>query len=1063
MLEQVRQKRDDLTRDASVLNPIVSAGVGGLNLVDGALKTALTDSTIARNVSVGNDGVLRRRPGTRLLGRQATDDFNGTKNAVNHKVVTTPNGHDFLFGRLGRTMVIRNLQPTRMVGTYKVDYSSGFTVLPASTGDVEGTIVVLKDPRIRVLTFLPTCPTIETRVNEVRYTGDGTATLTVPRSDLEQLIPGIYPSQTIQDDQICVFKNGTRVLPDSITIGSTDITVTFSTTNTTNDLLDLVLFQSYWWAESELYYGDRFADTVTRTNTDTSDVHVPVPANLRDAIEQRGDSKYDQHTLNAYYWTGSNYSQYTQSSDGTPTGSTEFSLSDGTNRINSSPVTPSPLFLTFGSTVAGLPQPVVLARHRRLNHRGGRGAAGSTLNVRVDNQTYTYTPNSGGITVGNVPSFRIFDNEDNQQITSASDEGFFISLDGQWQSEPEINPSSVVRITSTFNEYAPQQLGRVPVYGFTTVCDYGAGSFPSCGATYQNRLVVGGMPHDPLLVAFSALYDSRTPSEPYMYFQNDALDLNPETSAFQVRLDSTPDDRIVSIQEFQGSLFVLTYRGVFRIAAPGRTVISSTNYFVSSVANVGAVSANAVCRPEGSIAFLSPRGLFAIVNGVQSNEATEYKLVELSTKIAAIFDRSLSPQGKTNLWWASYASEERRIYVGLTQPGDEFHCSLLYTYDMLNQAWSSMDTVGGFRTYHGFDAQLERDRSYHYMVVDVYTDGDFHLVGTGEENHLDYQQDFEQGTDIEYLAPRYPITNVTTIYGRDADRNLTVGYIYKVAAPFSPLTGIKDIKVELDGVQLTEGEQYEKLEGGYILINQDTSRIERAESLVITRVDEDGLTTNSSNLAHLAIIADGIPFDQVAWYRLNDDTLEYNKRTWRATLDGDFTRTVGVMFQSVWVSPVITLGQITSDKRLDAVTLYMERIPTKQHWFGTRTEYNANYWPGVAIDTDAGTDPTLTDVPLEPYDARVGVITDQDQSLDSLLNLTTERDFNDPDEEITGVGSPTPHTLQRGLGVAIRRSLKDIVSVFQVALVSKGARPFGISAMQVEASVRGSKQVNRSR
>jgi hypothetical protein len=1054
MLEQqAREQRQDLSRDAGILNPIVSAGTGGLNLVDGALKTALSDSMLARNVVVGNDGVLRRRPGTRDLGRVALSTItNPRANYTNHAVVTTPNGHDFVILRLGITMAAWNLLPDDRFGSYRIQPNTNSFVLPSGVGEQEGSMTVLRDPRIRVITTVPGCPPLETRVNELRVTGNGTNSITIARADIEGLIPGVYEQQDIIERQFVTFVNGEPLPIQSWSQDGTNITFTFTNTYSSSSLFDIVFFQSYWWAEAEMYYGDRFSDSVIRTNLDEEDVHVAIPSNLRDGMEQRGTDPRSEHTIDALYWNGSTYSRYTQVSDGTPDTVTQFALSDGSARIDDSPVIPSPLFMTFGEYEPEVVRPVTLHRHRRLNHRGGGGIVGPDLEVYVDGQGLVFTGTTSGNTFG-LPAFRLWNDNDTAQITNVTTKGSFISIDGQWSTRPELNPSSVVRIISPTSQYAPSAVKRVPAYGFTTVCDYERGSFPSCSATYQNRLVMAGMPHDPLLVAFSALFDSRTPEEPYMYFQNDPLDLNPATSAFQVRLDSTADDRIVALEEFQGSLFAITYRGVFRIAAPGRTVITSDNFFVSSVASVGAVSANSVCRPEGGIAFLSPRGLFAIVNGVQSNEATEYKLVELSTKIASLFDSSLSERGSTRLWWTSYASEERRIYIGLTQPGDKFHTSRMFTYDMLNQAWNEMDTVGGFRVYHGFNAQLARDSSYHFLLTDIYTDGDFYIVGTGREHHLDFQRDISSGDAVTYSAPRMPTSEPSAI----TTSNGTVGRIYKVNGPMSPLTGAKDIRVFVGVEEQEPFTGYVKLPGGYIYL---LGPLTQGASTIIQVVHTNGtnapLSVTSQN-SLLSLVNDGLAYDEEDW-TLNTETATYNQAEW--THPDTFTRdvTVGVIFQSVWVSPVVTLGDITQDKRLEAVTIYMERRPQRRQWYGSFTEYNDLSWPTNAQDEGAGSSLETLDVTLAEFSAEIGIVTDQDQNENHPLHLTTERDFLTLDEP-----TPNPDTLQRALGLAIRRSFTDVVSVFQLALTSRGSQSFGLSAFQVEADLKRSKQVNRSR
>lgn len=1069
LINNPREIRENLQGDTTILNPVTRAGVGGLNLVDGALTTPLTDAMVARNVVVGNDGVLRRRPGTARVQTLATQTLVGAPNRTTLTSVTTARGHDFLIFRVGRAVGARHIRQRSTGPTLRVGPS--FEVL-RSGGGSEGNFVVLRDPRIRVLLFTPDNPTVEIRVNEVRLAQTPTSgnTIVVPRADLEQLVPGVYEQQDIVVQQLNVMVSGQRVNITGMTYDANNVTITTEFTFDGLQVVDVQLFQSYWWAEAEMFYGDRFSDVVTRTNLTEDDLHVPVPSNLRDGLEQRGTDSFDPYTLDAMYWDGAEYNFYSQVDDGLPTTALEFAMSDGSPRRDNSPVVPSPLFLTYGNYEPGVVRPVTLTRHRRLNTRGGNGSTGADLEVFLDDRRLPYVG-----TTGDAPfaSYRMWDATDENQITNLNVRGQFISLDGQWRSRPQVNPSSVVKVVEFNNPYAPLNMTRVPCYGLSEICDYGQGSFPTTGATYQNRLVIAGMPHDPLLVAFSALYDSRTPQEPYMYFQNDPLDLAPESGPFQVRLDSTADDRIISLQEFQGSLFIITYRAVFRIAAAGRAVITASNYFVSSVSSIGAVNTNAIARPEGGIAFLSPRGVFAIVNGVQSNEATEYRLIELSTKISPIFDPTLTKNGLNRLWWMSYATDERRLYVGISDRNDLYHASELYTYDLVNEAWSTMDTVGGFRTWQGIDIALERDTNQHYIICDIFTDGTYSLIATGQKHHLDYQRSGLNADEVlnpnarETETPRHPITTVQTINRHPSLPNVR-GSIYKVLAPMSPLTQVRDIEVTLGGVTLEPVTDYVKLPGNYIqLLNPPVGD---SQQLVVTSLAPRTFDLEPT-VHHLGLVSETLPDTHHVFSQFINQTNkdQYNRWFWVREFQ-QYDWTIGVMFQSVWVSPVYTLGQITQHKRLSAVTLYSERVRNRDHWFGTNETYNAEQWPQVSVPNFAGTEDYSTDASIDRHDAYIGVLTNQETDHTHPLSLGGERDFFDMDEgtypgplELSDGLASRPGPLQVPDGVATRRTFTDTVSVFQLIITSIGQQPFGVSAIQVEADLNPSKYVHKSR
>jgi hypothetical protein len=940
-------------------------------------------------------------------------------------------------------------------------HTTGLTVFPLSAGGSVGDITVLRDPRLRVLTTLDGHPPIDTHVTEVRVVKSGASTsFTVPRTDLIPVNGELLRDTPVVREQFAVMVNGSQQTVLTVT-GTSTLTFTMVNSIPNASNVDIILFRSYWWAEATLQYADRYGDTVVRANTSATDLNVALPTNLRDELVQRGSAptQFSAYNIDARYWTGSAFAQYTQVTNGNPTTNLQFTLSDGGPRHGGAPVTPSTLFMTFGAWETGVVRPVYVTRHRALPHNGGRGINGNQLELAMDKQRFIFTGTTTG-TAATQFSYRLWDSTDTNQVTGISTLGYFMSLDGHWANMGTWNPSSVIRAISFTNTRAPSGMVRVPAYGLPDIADYWVHSYPTATTTFASRLVLAGMPHDPLLVAFSAVYDSRTPEEPLMFFQEDPLDQEPATAAFTVRLDSTADDRVVSLEEYQGSLFVVTKRAIFRIAATGRTNITADNYYVSSVATVGAPNANCVVRPEGQLMVLTRNGLYQIGNGSSANEFTEYLLTEVSAKVSPLFDPLARQKSDTSLWWASYSTSEHLVYIGLSKPGDVYWTTECYTVDPTRGSWSEFTLLGGTQIYSGVSAKVGDGQDVHYLLSDLTASGAFTLLETGAPFPVDAIRDLGGSSVLEYTAPRPPVTSLTTIYNVIPGQGTASGRVYKVLHPMSPATGIQDVHVTLGGVVLTPGVDYDKLPGNYIRLAVAPAS---AQTLTITPRSLAG--TNNEHF--VVAIVDGMPTAGLPFGIKIGTTPTASSWVRRVVLAGTFTSTmVGVEFQSVLAGGVFTFGSLTRDKRLSAVTLYQERMDYRDRWYGTyesRVTASGIHWPSVVFDPSAGSEFAVTDMPVQYYDAMVSLILDEERTQTHPIRLFDERDFLNLAEGTTVEQLDRPPMLQAPLGSAIRRTFSDVVTVVQPVLTSVGARQFGLSGIQFEATQHPSTPVSRTR
>lgn len=1052
MLNPPLPTRENLKTDTI---PLISVGRGGLNLSQSVLQMPEQDLTVARNVVVDNDGVIRRRQGTHLRGTIATQTLNGATNRCNSTVITTPFGHDFAVFRMGRTIHARNITATRLGSLINV-HSTGPTVLSNPAGSQPGDMTVLRDPRLRILLTVGGVPPLDIHVTEVRVSGNGTTTVQVSRDELIPTNGFLLQDQSITASQLAVMVNGVSVPVTSMTSNSTTITITLASAPGVGFDVDVVLFRSYWVAEATQYYADRFCDTLVRTDTDDKDIHVSLPTNLRDDLGQRGASptQYSPVTMDLRYWGGSSYLNYSQVSNGLPSTFAQWASSNGAPRADNNPVVPSNLAITFGAWTGGSPRPIYAWRQRKLNHNGGRGGSGAQLEVVLDAQRLIFS----GSTTGNagVPfAYRLWDSSASAQVTNFNTVGSYISLDANWSTTGPWSPNSLARVISFTNPKAPSGMSRVPLYGMPDIADYHNHSYPTTSATYNQRLVLAGMPHDPLLVAFSAVYDSRTPDEPYMYFQEDPLDQGGDTKPFKLRLDSTPDDVIVALEEHQGSLFVITKRAVFRVAPTGRGNFSAESYYVSRVASVGCPSNQCVSRPEGALSLLTEHGLYLVDNGTQANEFTEYKLTELSTKIRPVFDRIRRTGSDTRLWWSSYDPVQSHIYIGVSEPGDIYWSSSCYIYNLSTQTWSQWDTISGAHIYHGFSGQVGQGIQTHYLLMDPYVNGGFSVVETGAAHHADYLVDLGTTDTVTYTAARPPLTQTSTLYNNVPGQGIASGKVYPVIHPFSP-GNVTDLEVTLGGDVLGP-DDWTKFPNNYIALNTEP---DSSKSLQVKYLTAPG------NDHHVVLVVAGMATSNLPFYKTPGTTDTVHSASRRILLADPYPLQVGMEFQSVVATPCFTFGSIATEKRIQAITLYNERYPTLDRWYGTRrtrTLVDGAWWPTLEADEAAATEWSVTDVPVYRHDAHVSVLTDQQRAHPHPITILNQRDFYDTQEGTNITNLTRPEELQVPLGASVRRTFVETVTVVQVVVTSTGSASFGVSGLQLEASSHPSKTISRTR
>ncbi|ASV43890.1 tail tube protein B, partial [Cyanophage BHS3] len=380
--------------------------------------------------------------------------------------------------------------------------------------------------------------------------------------------------------------------------------------------------------------------------------------------------------------------------------------------LNVTPIVPAPFFVTFGTIMPPPPSAqqitLYMSRLRPLPFNGGNGITGNDLHVRRDNVVQSqYT---GGSSPSNYGDYQLYDLTSSiSPLTSTSALARFIDFTGNAEIGVPANaririvnkavPTSYVGSSATSSNAARTDGSWVPCYGLSSFANYATGSFPRNVALYQGRLVFSGFPQNPLAVAFSSVDDNTVPGEYYASFQIDAMTTK-ASDPLDVRIPSSSDDIVTGLAEHQGYLFVFTRKGLYRIGASGRNNITADNAVVSSIASKGTPNPFCLVKAQDSLVFLSDDGVYIVTNDTTSQDVSEYKLDELSTKVRNLFTGSTLNPNRTNLAWIAYdgTTDAKALYVAQPATTDVGVSTAILRFDTFRQAWSVVDTPGRFNT-----------------------------------------------------------------------------------------------------------------------------------------------------------------------------------------------------------------------------------------------------------------------------------------------------------------------------------------------------------------------------
>lgn len=791
--------------EASQEQSIQSSNFGGLNTTASPLNVPYSDSPLLLNTVVDVSGTISKRKGTRITYRTT-----GSTRGCSITGFSSSLLYSFQVAKRGRDILV--FQTSNDISTLVMTKSN---VWDSRAENVRPSIVSTSEvtPRLIFCTGVNKPVQLQFVEQQQVQTSNGTSIVFNNASRFINASTSnclVYVNRVLVNNPVFSY-NGTT---QQLTVSSLGTTVS-------GDVVDIVSITWQWWAEAQLWYGDRFWYSATRFNSVQFDRVVKIPTTL---TTQNGGASDPYYILRLYKQsnrTGSpNLNQVSQ-----PQLADDWAFSDGAiynYSVNDFP-NPSPFWVVFGALVAGgQPSSVYFSRRRGLkfNNQTSLQAqnldvyVNGTLRTRIDTpgsapdnvyrNYYAFRADSGGVTVANSGT---------SLVNGIYFDAVPLGLATNDQVEAINKTNNHIGSASITTRYNFNDGSYVPAYGLGDVADYLNGYYPSVVTFFQGRLVFSGFAHRPLTIIFSNTNDSVTPGSYYNSFSI-TDDLTSATSAFDIVLNSRPDDRIVALVEWQSSLFILTRQAVFR-ANGGSSILSLTNRVVSYVSSNGCVNSRCIARTDFSVLYLSDTGVYNINPLIENGE---YTVKELSIKIRDKFGITREPQYE-DLPWLSYDSVNKQVLLGYPSLGQTTTTRKVYVYGTYRESWTEYDTPCGFNIWSTteYTDRLTGTQvcSVCYTSLNSGVPNDFVLIRWNALPYLDFIQRATHPST--YTLTTQPLVTHTT-----NSRQLRYGITHNLtrqATSFTPnpVSNVKDIAVFLDGVELNSNE-YIREETGYVYL-----------------------------------------------------------------------------------------------------------------------------------------------------------------------------------------------------------------------------------------------------
>jgi len=746
--------------------------LGGLNTVATPLNMAKSDSPRLVNCSITKGGLIQKRKGTYNMGTLPQGEGVGT---TGH---TSTLGYEYLVSKSGTDVLIGEVRNS--------NYSTLMTkenVFTARAEEIVPRFVQLPDNLGRTVILTGTNTPVQVSFLEQRLVAKAVATEIEFTSDAYANASALNTLVYLNNEPIAGLVS---VVENAVTV-----TMPMGVSLAIGDTLDVVFITWQWWTEAYAYFGDRFYDVVPRFKVDESDRHLEVPEKLRDGIQktpaQTGYPMRVRGTAAEFY-----FQPYVEGNPG------RYAFTDGSasySEETAPQITPN--FITFGdhdwSTVVWINAtassqgavPVHLYRHRPIRFTGNQGwDAADVVVSQVFNKTSLLRNTVSTTAVGSDYGYEsILSNGLTPQGTSC----FFLSP-GLGQEGLGFPLDDIIRIHVKGTDFigagqSPsfdiRDGGVWPVYGFGEFADFFQGMFPTAGAFIGNRIVLGGVPTDPLRLMFSAVSDTHVPGEFYNSVQIDPF--NSSSGAFDFQLSASSDDFIMGMVEWQGSVFVFTKNSTYRLK-PGEGGTYQEQY----VGEVGMVQPTAYMKSKDRVLFVADTGVWELrpSDGLSDSYYLDEVSIKVSDRFVDAFDASV----------IALDGVEDKLYI--TTSNTE-----ALTFHTRIGAWADFRLYGDY-TIKALAPYVDQDTKLHGFMFIVDDGTDLVLLKTEYDYYTDWSTTEE--------SPTFPSESNTTT---------TVEGVrfYEMGVWSTMIDQVEDIKVTLDGDVLVFKKDYYK-KGPYVYL-----------------------------------------------------------------------------------------------------------------------------------------------------------------------------------------------------------------------------------------------------
>lgn len=702
--EQMGQSRQRAERE----DVLFVDNYGGLNTTSPSVNNPYSDSPSMVNMDIDISGVLQKRQGSYI--RKAITGipqgfFIAPYTLENDEVVLlVKNGTDLSFYYLPDQNTKAEMT---LINTFSNVWSSAAeNIRPSATW--------VNNDTTRCIMATGTNTVVEAEIFEVALTGDGNTTIDYT-GDLSSVASsslsfGLYDGDTV-------------VSVSSVSYSAPTTTITFGSSIPNGQEITLITVSWHWWAEALKRTQEQCYSSFFRFNTSVeADANVAVPDDIQTGLYSDSQLYRNQSLTGLAYGnflcdlhdsndaTGGGFTL-----DTTPTSDTDVAWSNLVYTDGSDSITPGTQYVTFGDiSGAGTdpPTPVHFTRRFFLPFNSLTGVDNSDLDV-VDARGFAYTINVSGSRNANDASNKYFyTTEGDYTISSTSgDTVYAVAFDGGYPygiDEPfiEIVNAEEKYIGSGAVEtyYAFLTAGSyIPIYNYSSFCNFASGQFPQIVGTFQDRVVVAGIPNQPLSVFMSNIGKDGSRYE-YQNFEILFADQTLATSPIQLTLEGREDDRIVALRSWYDSLFVFTKRTVRRISGGQNIGVTPVNVQQQVVSEVGCRSKHGVINTDDSLLFISDSGLYQIQT---TDTSGGYDAVNIGVKVERQFFEN--SENKPEVSWMYYNQKRDLVFIALTTTEDSFLCTRLLTFYNRRQAFSEYILYNGYFTSAYGASNVDRD------------------------------------------------------------------------------------------------------------------------------------------------------------------------------------------------------------------------------------------------------------------------------------------------------------------------------------------------------------------